>query len=109
MNPEQQPNEPEHTPLVQAPPENPMPPAPGELPSAPKKSHKTLGLILLIGPSALFILAILVSALSNLVASSGVDNPLVTAMNVFAFLGGAITVLTWLPGIIIGIILLAKK
>ncbi|HMH70325.1 MAG TPA: hypothetical protein VK502_02910 [Candidatus Saccharimonadales bacterium] len=123
MNPQQQqPNQPTapSTPPVQTtPPIQPVdslqPETPVEL---PKKSHKKLALILLIGPTALLIVAILGSAIANVLAGSPepdpstglfAENPVKVVTNVILFLVGTITVITWLPGIIIGIVLLAKK
>lgn len=119
MDPQKQPDELGHTPLVQAPPQQSMPPAPGELPQTPKKSHKVLGLILLLGPTAFIILSILLYAVINFIFSSTAQpsadslysnsSPVQAILNIFLFLAGAVGTLLWLPGIIIGIILLAKK
>lgn len=120
MEPQKQPEELPHTPLVQAPPQEPMPPAPGEMPQASKKSHKVLGLVLLLGPTAFIILSILLYAILNFIFSStaqpstdgslyGNQNPVQSILNILLFLAGAVGILLWLPGIIIGIILLAKK
>lgn len=121
----QQPNQPPATPPT-APPSPLLPPqlpeytppvAPGE-PAKPK-SHTKLALVLLIGPTALFIAAIICYAVMNFIIGSTESststelftepNPVKTVLNVLLFLAGAISVLTWLPGIIIGIVLLAKK
>jgi hypothetical protein len=83
-----------------------------------KKRHKGLALLLLIGPSVLLLVAIILSAVSNFAFSSTAptgdnlfpeSNPVHTIINTIVFLMGAVTVITWLPGIIIGIILLNKK
>lgn len=74
---------------------------------APKR-RTGLALLLLIGPSALIVFAIILAAVSNFIFGTA-DNPVRTIINVFVFLAGAVTILTWLPGIIIGIVLLAKK
>ena len=113
MEPQKQPEEIPHSPLVQTPPQEPMPPAPGEMPQAPKKSHKTLALFLLLGPTALIVVSFILYAVVNFAFSNtvlpGAESPVQTILNVFLFLAGTVSVLTWLPGIIIGIILLAKK
>lgn len=77
----------------------------------------------LIGPTALYIIVFIVYIITNLIlANSGVNtnaansedlfgtaSPLKSALNIVMFLTGAIAFLTWLPGIIVGIILLATK
>lgn len=76
------------------------------------------GLICLIGPSALFLVAILLYAVTSFVTSSvtpadssdllsNTSNN--TVINIILFLFGAISVATWLPGIIVGIVLLATR
>jgi hypothetical protein len=92
---------------------------PTAAPVVAKKRRTGLALLLLIGPSALIILAIIIAAVSNFVFSATApstgdalypdDNPVRTIVNVIVFLMGTVTVITWLPGIIIGIILLNKK
>lgn len=78
------------------------------------------GLICLIGPSALLVLTLLAYALTNFIVSSTAGPATGDAMfnapsigtkivNIILFLVGAITVLTWLPGLIAGIILLATR
>lgn len=119
MDPQKQPEELPHTPLVQAPPQEPMPPAPGELPQTPKKSHKVFGLILLLGPTAFIIFSIVLYAVLNFIFSGTAQpnadglfpdpSPIQSILNIFLFLAGAAGVIAWLPGIIVGIILLAKK
>lgn len=85
---------------------------------APRKNHKKLALWLMIGPSALFVVTIVLYALSNFIfsASQPVDGELYgdtpilkTILNILFFLSGIVTIITWLPGLIIGIILLAKQ
>lgn len=113
MDPQQQPA-----------PTTPTQPQPSSDPSQPAitkapKNHKKLALFLLIGPTAFFVLAIIAYAVLNFITSAEQSNsatglfseqsPLKTSANVLLFLVGALTVLTWLPGIIIGIILLSKK
>jgi hypothetical protein len=83
-----------------------------------KKSHKKLGLVLLIGPSALLVLTFALYAISNLITNSAAPSsgelfaqpsPISSVINILLFLLGTVGVITWLPGIIIGIILLNKK
>jgi hypothetical protein len=82
-----------------------------------KKNHKKMALTLIIGPTALFIAAIVISALSNLLFSAQINEGELfgqvpvgkTILNIITFLFGAVAVLTWLPGLIIGIVLLAKQ
>lgn len=78
------------------------------------------GLVCLIGPTALLIVALLVYAIANFIAAGttsgsggddlfGEPSPGETIANVVMFLVGTVSVLTWLPGIIVGIILLATR
>lgn len=77
------------------------------------------GLVCLIAPTALLIIGIIGYAILNFVAGSdsssasgelyGSSSPLKTVMNVVLFLIGATAILTWLPGIIGGIVLLATR
>lgn len=111
MNPEQPQNEPQqpqqvaHTPTAE--------PMPAATPTARKKSHTVLALFLLLGPTALIVVSFILYAVVNFAFSNsalpGAESPVQTILNVFLFLAGTVSVLTWLPGIIIGIILLAKK
>ena len=90
-------------------------------PSQQNKSNKTQliwGLVCLIGPSALLILTILTYAVINMISGSSTTDeaslfaePSVgeTALDVIMYLVGAATVLTLLPGIIVGIVLLATR
>lgn len=96
-------------------PEQPTPPQTqlqpqGEAPIQPsKKSHKKLALWLLIGPTAFIILALAIAIIMNLYFSGVTllpeDSFLRKIINIIIFLVGA----AWFPGVIIGIILLAKK
>lgn len=119
MDPQQQ-NQPPATPPPISPPQVPTyapPTAPSE--EAKPKSHTKLALVLLIGPTALFIVTIICYAVMNLIIGSPETNtagelfnepsPVKTVLNVLLFLVGTISILAWLPGVIIGIILLAKK
>jgi Na+/proline symporter len=84
---------------------------------SPQKSKKRLALILIIGPTSLFILAIVVSIVSNLLFNTQMSEGELfnqvpvgkTVFNIIIFLLSAVAFLTWLPGLIIGIILLAKQ
>lgn len=78
------------------------------------------GLICLLGPTALIILAILLYALINFTINTSVPDtgsadlfaepsPAQTIGNIVLFLTGAIAVLSWLPGIVVGIVLLATR
>ena len=87
------------------------------------KLKTTWGIICLVAPTALVIVSILAYAILNFIAGSQesaqvasdslfaetTPSPLHTIGNVLLFLVGAIAVMTWLPGIIIGIILLATR
>ena len=82
--------------------------------AAIRKSNQTKliwGLICLIAPTALLIVSILLYAVFNFVSggynSSG--GMVTTIINIIMFLAGAISVLTWLPGIVAGIVLLATR
>ena len=93
----------------------------------PKKriTRTAVALILLISPTVLFVLTFLGFALVNLFLGQGIPdqdpalnpNPsspliapiVVSVLNTLFFIGGVISVLTWVPGIVIGIILLATK
>lgn len=92
--------------------------SPYQQPQAPvRKSHKGLALAFLIGPTALFVGALICGAIAMQLPAASVDefgmadadSPVKTALNVLAFAFGSIGVLTWLPGVIIGIILLVRK
>lgn len=86
-----------------------------------KKSNKlklVWGLICLIGPTALLLITIMSYAVINFVAAQSITSDGVlfappsiahTVANVVMFLIGALATLTWLPGIVIGIILLAQR
>ena len=125
---EQQPNPPvTPTPSSQPPLVTPAtPPATDQQPTivppeAPRaSSHKKLALTLLIGPTVLFVVSILAYAIVNAIVGSAEpspsstdlfapQNPITAVVNVILFLVGIVGILSWLPGIIIGIVLLAKK
>lgn len=75
------------------------------------------GLVCLLGPTGLIILSIVAYAVLNFIAGSmssegelfGEIPIWQTIANVVLFFTGAISVITWLPGIIGGIILLASR
>ena len=77
----------------------------------PRPKRTTLVLVLLIGPTALLIITFILYAISNL--AFGVETtpqPVgAVVVNIILFLTGAVGVITWLPGLIAGIILLTKK
>ncbi|HEU0266526.1 MAG TPA: hypothetical protein VFQ70_02790 [Candidatus Saccharimonadaceae bacterium] len=79
------------------------------------------GLICLIAPTVLIVIAIVAYAITNFVAGSATtptpaEGDLFAqpstgqaAGNVILYIAGAISVLTWLPGIVVGIVLLATR
>ena len=82
------------------------------------RKRTILALWLMIGPTALIVVSILAYALVNFItaqtapeAGALFSEPSAgtTVMNVVLFIVGAVSVMTWLPGLIIGIILLATK
>lgn len=73
---------------------------------------------LLIGPTALLVAAFILFAVTNWVFGATTTQTdelfaepsmITTIINVVLFLAGALSVLTWLPGLIVGIILLATR
>ncbi|HEV7952222.1 MAG TPA: hypothetical protein VGO98_02505 [Candidatus Saccharimonadales bacterium] len=98
-----------------------QPPAEQIAPVAPAKNkRKILALWLLIGPTALIVGSLILHAIANFILSSttpaptegemfGPQSPIQSVVNVILFAIGAISVITWLPGIIIGIILLTTQ
>lgn len=104
-----------------------VPPAPAAVNTATiQKTNKlktTWGIICLVAPTALVIVSVLAYVILNLIAGSqetahvasdslfseAGPSPLRTIGNVILFAVGAIAVMTWLPGIIVGIILLATR
>jgi hypothetical protein len=111
MDPQQQPNQPQ-TPIT--PQQTTFQPAVQEM---PRKSHKKLALSLLIAPTALFILSLILGIVAAQIGSApaqdgdlfGEASPAKQILNIIALLSAGVSFLTWLPGLIIGIILLAKK
>lgn len=77
------------------------------------------GVFCLVAPSVLFILGIILGLVSSIALSNTaaveVEGELFAShssqpiINSIIFLLGALSVLTWLPGIIIGVILLVKR
>lgn len=83
-----------------------------------RNSRKIAAIWLLVGPTALITFSVLAYALANLIFASTVsDNaelftqqPIaVTITNIVLFIAGAIGVIAWLPGVVIGIVLLATR
>ena len=98
----------------------PAQPEPTTTATIAKSSHKrtVLALWLMIGPTALIVVAILLYAIMNVMFAQATptgDDLFAeqtagqTIANVVLFIVGAISVITWLPGLITGIILLATK
>lgn len=87
--------------------------------SLAKTNKKKLiwGLICLLGPTLLLVITIFTYAVVNfLIADTAqssselfTTSPLGAIFNILMFLVGALVILTWLPGIIAGIVLLATR
>lgn len=74
-----------------------------------KMTQRTMwGLILLIAPSALGILALIMSFVTNYYIDSS-DNTTESIMRIVFMIINIIVSITWLPGVVVGIILLATK
>ena len=106
-----------------------QPPAPQPTPvdaAKIKKTNKvktTWAIICLVGPTALIVLSVVLYAVFNFIAGSqetasiasntlfseAGPSPLRTIGNILLFLVGIISILTWLPGIVVGIVLLATR
>jgi uncharacterized membrane protein len=114
----------EHCPMDQTQPEAPayQPPTEQITPGVPvvNEKRKTLALWLLIGPTALIVTAVILYAVANFIIAStaptpgngemfGAPSTFGMVVNVVLFLVGSVSVITWLPGIIIGIILLTTQ
>lgn len=69
------------------------------------------GIVCLVGPTMLLILGVQGYAIANFMFGglSGDDSAARPFVNILLFLIGIVSILTWLPGIIGGIILLAKR
>lgn len=112
MNPDQQPTQPVE------PPAPTYQPAGAEQPQR-RNARKITAIWLLVGPSALIVFSILAYAIANAIfmntASSdstelfGQQPVGATIVNIALFIIGTVSVVTWLPGIVIGIILLTTK
>ncbi|MNH50433.1 hypothetical protein D3C73_20470 [compost metagenome] len=114
MNPDQQPVSPAEP---QAPVHQPI----GAAQSPRRNTRKITAIWLLVGPTALIVFSIAAYAVANLIFNSGVNmqnnnaelfgqQPVaVTIINIILFITGLLGVIAWLPGIIIGIVLLATK
>jgi hypothetical protein len=81
-----------------------------------KKSHKKLALVLLIAPTALFILAFIFAIIAGQIDAAPTQSdlfektsPAKQIFNIFSFISAIVGFISWLPGLIIGIILLVKK
>lgn len=85
----------------------------------PKNRTKIIALLLILGPTLLIVSAFALFALTNLVLNPTFwptpDSELVaptplgiTIVNVTLFIMGSTGVIAWLPGIIIGVVLLSK-
>lgn len=93
-----------------------QPPQQASTPASNKK-RTMLAIILLVGPTILFILTILISSIGHLLLSEATSSGSLFAepstgmkiVNVVTFVTAALSFLSWLPGMIIGIILLATK
>ncbi len=104
----------------------PIPTPPVNNVTATQRTNKlktTWGIICLVAPTALVVVSIIAYAILNFIAGSqeaaqvasdslfaeAGPSPLHTIGNVLLFLVGTIAAISWLPGIIIGIILLATR
>jgi uncharacterized membrane protein len=78
-----------------------------------KMDKRTTGALwLILGPLALLIVTFFLYALMNLITGTPIDNTLETLqviLNIVLFIVGLVSILTLVPGIIIGIILLVTK
>ncbi len=102
-----------------------VPPLPASSEQVQKTNKLKLiwGVVCLVGPTALLIISILLFALLSFIDSTqtppsapseseslfGESSPAHTITNVILYLVGAVSALTWLPGVIIGIILLTSR
>jgi hypothetical protein len=91
-------------------------------PAKTKMAGRTkAALWLMIGPTALIITVFILYAILNWLSGAAPTTPVddgslfatpsagVVIANVILFIAGAVTVITWLPGMIIGIVLLTTK
>lgn len=90
---------------------------PVQQPASKNKKQLIWGLVCLLGPTALIVISLLLYATLNFIFGAtatngdlfGEQSPAKTIFNVVLFLIGAVSVITWLPGLIAGIILLATR
>lgn len=83
------------------------PPTTQPTPASTNARRTKVALWLLIGPSALFVGTIILYVVTNLIFPDA--SAIKVIVNIILYLAGVVTILTWLPGIIIGIILLATR
>lgn len=96
-------------------------PAQSPAPTSTKMSGRTkAALWLMIAPTALFIATFMLYAIVNFIVATVTPEPTsgqlfsgggtgTVVVNVLLFLAGVVSFITWLPGLIIGIVLLATK
>lgn len=86
--------------------------------AASNRKRTVLALWLMIGPTALIVVSIILFAIANFIMSLTMPQTSSmfaaqsvgqTIVNVILFIVGAVAVITWLPGLITGIVLLATK
>lgn len=89
------------------PPYQPVPFTPEQIEAIRRKNKQKLvwGLVCLLGPTLLLIASILVFAIVHAI-TGGTGG---AAVNILLWLIGVVATLTWLPGIVVGIILLATR
>lgn len=97
-------NQQQETPAYHPPAGQPVPAV-----AASNNTRKAVALWLLIGPTALIIASIILFAIVNFVTDGSSNSAFHSVVNVILFLAGAVSTLTWLPGIIIGIVLLTTQ
>lgn len=78
-----------------------------------KMDKRTVGALwLIVGPLALLIITFFLYALVNWLTGTPIDNTVETLqviLNIVLFILGLVSILTLVPGIVIGVILLATK
>lgn len=90
---------------------NPQNITPDQVDQIKQSNKKKLiwGLVCLLGPSALVIFSILLYAIANFAAISAGASLNSPVINISLYIVSIVAILTWLPGIIIGIVLLAQR
>lgn len=89
--------------------------APQQSPEQLRRSNKrklVWGVICIVGPTALLVIGLILYAVVNFVFASSMESdtsPLKTFINILLFLIGTASVATMLPGLVVGIILLATR